>query len=231
MLALSPDGHQLAFIASDANGSAWLWLRPLDSSVPRLLAGTEGAAQPFWSPDSRTLAFFADRRLKAIDVRTGSVRVIAVLPTSGFAMGGTWSRAGDILFAVPEDGLYLVASAGATPRRIEGKGADCEGCVAWPAFLPDGRHFLYTIVRTERDSGGIYVGELGTTKRQRLLDPMSSCLYAAPGFLIYARSATLYAQRFDAARLQFVGGPIPIADAVGTTRRPDACGSPRPIPG
>ena len=214
MLALSPDGNHLAFIASDANGSSWLWVRPLDSVVPRLLAGTNGASQPFWSPDSRTLAFFADRRLKTIDVVTGAVRVTTTLSTNARVLGGTWSRAGDILFAVPDDGLYLVPSAGATPRRIDWQGAGCEGCLAWPAFLPDGRHFLYTVVSAERDSAGVYVGELETTKAQRLIDVMSSCVYAAPGFLVYVRFATLYAQPFDATRLRLIGTPVPIGDSV-----------------
>jgi DNA-binding winged helix-turn-helix (wHTH) protein/Tol biopolymer transport system component len=219
ILALSPDGHQLAFVASDANGSSWLWLRPLDSPVPRLLAGTNGASHPFWSPDNRALAFFADRRLKTIDVLTGAVRVIAMLPTSARVLGGTWSRAGDILFAVPDDGLYLVRSVGATPRRIDFTNAACEGCLAWPAFLPDGRHFLYTAVSAQPDSAGVYIGELGTTKRQRLIDVMASCVYAPPGFLVYARSATLYAQRFDAARLRLVGAAVPIADGVAYNPR------------
>ncbi|HEU5258350.1 MAG TPA: winged helix-turn-helix domain-containing protein [Vicinamibacterales bacterium] len=214
MLALSPNGKQLAFIASDANGSPWLWLRPLDSAVPRLLAGTNGASQPFWSPDNNMLAFFADRRLKTIDVVTGAVRVVAMLPISARVVGGTWNREGDILFAVPDDGLYLVPSAGATPRRINLKGAGCEGCVAWPGFLPDGRHFLFTVVSADSDTTGVYVGELGTTKGQRLIDVMSSCIYAAPGFLLYARSSTLYAQPFDAVRLRLVGVPVPVADAV-----------------
>jgi DNA-binding winged helix-turn-helix (wHTH) protein/dipeptidyl aminopeptidase/acylaminoacyl peptidase len=219
MLALSPDGRQLAFVASDANGSPWLWLRPLDSAVPRLLAGTNGASYPFWSPDSSHLAFFADRRLKAIDVLTGGVRVIAMLPASVRVLGGTWSRAGDILFAVPDDGLYLVPSAGATPHRIDWNGAACAGCLAWPAFLPDGRHFLYTVVSGGSDSAGVYIGELGTTKRQRLIDVMSSCVYAAPGFLLYARFATLYAQPFDEASLRLAGSPVPIADGVAYNPR------------
>ncbi|HKF65790.1 MAG TPA: winged helix-turn-helix domain-containing protein [Vicinamibacterales bacterium] len=213
MLALSPDGRQLAFVAVDTSGSESLWLRPLNSAVPRSLAGTDGASHPFWSPDSNALAFFADGRLKAVDVMTGAVRVIALL-TRPRVLGGTWSRAGDILFAVPDDGLYLVASAGTTPRRIDWKGARCQGCLAWPAFLPDGRHFLYTVVSVERDTAGVYVGELGTTKSQRLIDVMSSCAYASPGFLLYARDTTLYAQPFDMGRLQLVGDPVPIADAV-----------------
>jgi eukaryotic-like serine/threonine-protein kinase len=214
MLALSPNGKQLAFIASDANGSPWLWLRPIDSAVPRVLAGTNGASQPFWSPDNAMLAFFADRRLKTIDVVTGAVRVVAMLSTNARVYGGTWNRAGDILFAVPNDGLYLVPSAGATPRRIDWKSAGCEGCLGWPAFLPDGRHFLFTVVSAESDSAGVYVGELGTTKRQRLIDVMSSCIYAAPGFLVYARYSTLYAQPFDVVTLRLVGVPVPIAEAV-----------------
>src|SRR5262245_47812626 len=219
MLALSPEGHQLAFVASDATGSPWLWLRPLNSAVPRLLAGTNGATNPFWSPDGSVLAFFADRRLKAIDVVTGAVRVVAMLPGSARVAGGTWSRAGDMLFAVPDDGLYLVPSAGATPRRIDLKGAACEGCVAWPAFLPDGRRFLYTVVAADPDSAGVYVGELGTTKRKRLIDAMSSCVYASIGFLVYARSATLYAQPFDATRLRLIGAPVPIVDGLAYNPR------------
>ena len=214
MLALSPDGKQLAFIASDANGSPWLWLRPIDSAVPHLLSGTNGASQPFWSPDNNMLAFFSDRRLKTIDVVTGTVRVIAMLSTGTRVLGGTWNREGDILFAVPDDGLYLVSSAGATPRRIDWKGGACEGCRGWPAFLPDGRHFLFTVISPKVDSAGVYVGELGTTKQQRLIDVMSSCLYVAPGFLVYARSSTVYAQPFDAVTLRLFGVPVPIADAV-----------------
>ena len=167
------------------------------SSSPRW---HERRVAPVLVSRQRALAFFADRRLKTIDVLTGAVRVIAMLPTSGRVLGGSWSRTGDILFAVPDDGLYLVPSARATPRRIEWSGAACEGCVAWPAFLPDGRHFLYTVVSAEPDSAGVYIGELGTTKRQRLIDVMSSCIYAGPGFLVYAESATLYAQPFDAAQ-------------------------------
>jgi len=129
-------------------------------------------------------------------------------------LGGTWSRSGDILFAVPDDGLYLVSSGVMTPRRIDWNGARCQGCLAWPAFLPDGRHFLYTVVSPERETAGVYVGELGTTKSQRLIDVMSSCAYAAPGFLLYARDTTLYAQPFDTGRLQLLGDPVPIADAV-----------------
>jgi DNA-binding winged helix-turn-helix (wHTH) protein/Tol biopolymer transport system component len=213
MLALSPDGRQLAFVAMDTNGSESLWLRPLNSAVPRPLAGTDGASHPFWSPDNSGLAFFADGRLKTVDVMTGAVRVIALL-TRPRVLGGTWSRSGDILFAVPDDGLYLVASAGTTPRRIDWRSARCQGCLAWPAFLPDGRHFLYTVVSAERDSAGIYVGELGTTKSQRLLDVMSSCVYAAPGFVLYARGPTLYAQPFDAGRIRLIDDPVPIADAI-----------------
>ncbi|HXW07428.1 MAG TPA: hypothetical protein VD833_19480 [Vicinamibacterales bacterium] len=219
MLALSPDGHQLAFVASDANGSPWLWLRPLDSAVPRLLAGTDGAMQPFWSPDSGVLAFFAERRLKTIDVVTGAVRVRAILPGTARIVGASWSRAGDILFAVPDDGLYLVPSTGATPRRIDFKGAACDGCLAWPAFLPDGRHFLYTVVSADPDSAGVYIGELATPKRQRLIDVLSSCVYVAPGFLVYARFGTLYAQSFDAAGLRLIGAPVPVADGVAFNLR------------
>ena len=159
MLAISPDGKHLTVVVTDADGSDSLWLRPLGSNGLRPLAGTDGAENPLWSPDSRTIAFFAQRRLKAVDVESGAVRVIASLlgPRS---IGGTWSRHGQILFSVPDDGMYLVAASGGSPQKVSPTGdAACEGCRAWPFFLPDGRRFLYTVINST--ASGIYMGEIG----------------------------------------------------------------------
>ena len=218
MLALSPDGQQLAFVATDAVGSASLWLRPLDSVASRALDGTDGASQPFWSPDSRMVAFFAERRLKAVDVASGTVRVVAWL-ASPRSLGGTWSRFGEILFSVPDDGMYLVPAAGGTPRRVAAGADVCDGCGSWPSFLPDGRHFLYTVAGNDPSTSGIYVAEIGKAGRQRLLDVVSSCSYAPPGALFYARSGSLYAQPFDAAGVRVTGAPVLLADAIAYNRR------------
>jgi hypothetical protein len=202
----------LSFVVNDHSGSSALWLRPVTSPVARPLTGTEGALQPFWSPDSRTLAFFAERRLKAVDVATGAVRLVASLP-SARSLGASWNRQGQILFSVPNDGLYLVAASGGSPERlVPGPDATCEGCGAWPHFLPDGRRFLYTVMSSDRP--GIYVGELGKPGGEIVLDEPSSSTYVPPGFLSFARSGTLYVQRFDSVTMRVTGTPIPLSDNV-----------------
>jgi DNA-binding winged helix-turn-helix (wHTH) protein len=231
MLTVSPDGEYLTFVATDASGSDSLWLRPLGSAVYRPLEGTEGAAQPFWSPDSRTIGFFANKRLKAVDVASGNVRVIAPL-TSARALGGTWSRHGEILFSIPGDGLFTVAASGGMPSRVIPAVDDtCSGCSAWPFFLPDGRHFLYTLLPAKGVSPGIYVTELGGVDTHLLIDAVSSSAYLVSGFLLFARDGTVYVQPFDARRLQVGDAPRPIVHGVAFNREPGAswCRCPTPV--
>jgi eukaryotic-like serine/threonine-protein kinase len=176
--------------------------------------GTEGAKDPFWSPDSRMVAFFAERRLKAVDVVSGTVRMIASLP-SPRSVGATWSRHGQILFCVPNEGMYLVPASGGSPERLTpAPDAECAGCGAWPHFLPDGRHFLYTVAASDTAASGIYVGEIGNPQGRRLLDAVSSSTYVSPGFLYFARLGTLYVQPFDTQRLRLTGAPVPLSDSV-----------------
>jgi eukaryotic-like serine/threonine-protein kinase len=212
MLALSPNGEYLAFIAGDVAGSSALWVRPLASAVSHVIAGTEAAANPFWSPDSRTIGFFSERRLKAVDVASSAVRVVASL-ASPRSLGGTWSAGGRILFSVANDGMYLVAASGGVPERLAPQ-PNTECCGAWPQFLPDGRHFLYTVSTSEPSAVGVYVAEIGTRQGHRLVDAVSSSTWVSPGFLSFARSGTLYLQPFDMHRLRVVSAPIPVADSV-----------------
>ncbi len=219
MLAISPNGEYLSFVVIDASGTTSLCLRPLASAVARRLDGTEGANQPFWSPDSRTIAFFSERRLKAVDVSSGAVRVIASL-ASARSMGGTWSRSGGILFSVPGDGMYLVTPTGGSPERlVPALDANCEDCGTWPYFLPDGQRFLYTVASSDRSTPGIYIGEVGEPGGQLLLDAVSAAAYVPPGYLSYARAGTLYVQRFDPARERVTGPPIPLFDGVAYNTR------------
>jgi DNA-binding winged helix-turn-helix (wHTH) protein/Tol biopolymer transport system component len=217
MLALSPNGEYVAFVAVDSNGSSSLWLRPLASSVSRLVDGSEGAKNPFWSPDSGTIAFFAERRLKAVDVMSGAVRTIASLPSPRL-LGATWSRNGQILFSVPDDGMYVVAASGGLPER-PAPPLDTPCCGTWPDFLPDGRHFLYTVVGSDASTSGIYVGELRNAHARRLLDAVSSSTYLSPGFLSFARWETLYVQPFDRRRLRLTGSPVPVEEGVACNPR------------
>jgi len=217
MLALSPNGEYVAFITVDPRGSSSLWLRPLASSVSRLVEGTEGVSEAFWSPDSRTIAFFVDRRLNAIDVMSGAVRAIAPLSSSR-SLGATWSRSGQILFSVPEDGLYVVSASGGVPERLA-PSLDTRCCGAWPHFLPDGRRFLYTVPGSDPSASGIYLGEIGNAHGRRLLDAVSSSTYVSPGFLSFARSGTLYLQPFDTRRLRLTGSAVPLSDSVAYNPR------------
>ena len=139
--AISPDGKFLALIAM-RNGQTELWLRRLDNSEAQPITGSEDAANPFWSPDSRYISFFASGKLKKVDISGTNV---SDLCTSGtFSMGGTWSSAGVIVFATLADGLKRVSDDGGTPEPIPGIPllADALGQY-WPAFLPDGKHVLY----------------------------------------------------------------------------------------
>jgi DNA-binding winged helix-turn-helix (wHTH) protein/Tol biopolymer transport system component len=214
MLTMSPDGESVAFILMSDDGSSSLWVRPIGSTVARQLPDTHDAVQPFWSPDSRSIAFFSQRRLKAVDVSSGAVRVIASL-TSTRSLGGSWSRQGEILFNVPTEGLYRVSANGGSPEPLPpAVESGCDGCGTWPQFLPDGRHFLYTVSSSHVAPAGIYVGEIGKPGGRLLIDAMSSSAYVDPGFIAYARAGTLFVQRFDPSTLQISGTAIPVSDDV-----------------
>jgi len=218
MLALSPDGQYLTFLATDSEGLSSIWLRPLRSSTVRRLDGTEGVIQMFWSPDSRDIAFFADRRLKAVSVASGAVRIIATL-TGGRMLGGSWGRAGQLLFSVPTEGLYTVPAAGGSPELVAPFDAVCTDCASWPHFLPDGRRFLYTVAGSEPSAGGIYVGEIGRAGSRRLIDVVSSATFIPPDLVSYVQAGTLYGQRVDPASLALRGAPLLLADGVAFNAR------------
>jgi Tol biopolymer transport system component len=205
-VAISPDGRALVYLASEA-GESRLWLRPLNTETARELQGTEGADSPFWSPDSRSIGFLADGRLKRIDVDSGSVRTLANLPT---ATEGTWGR----------NGVILAASRGRQISRIPadgGEAVDVRGARAGsnfsPTFLPDGRRFLY-YHRGSPETRGIYVGDLeGPAMPNRLVDSQSGAVYTS-GHLLFVLAGTLFAQPFDPATLALSGQPRAIARQV-----------------
>src|SRR5262249_48362950 len=131
--ALSPDGHYLAFVGTDTAGHRALWLRPLDGDA-RPLTGTNGAMWPFWSPDGRTIAYFADDKLKKIGL---SGEPSETLCDARDARGGSWGSAGWIVFSANSglDGIYRVPANGGMPTRVTTRGT--EGAHRWPQFLPD----------------------------------------------------------------------------------------------
>jgi eukaryotic-like serine/threonine-protein kinase len=214
--ALSADGRQLAFVAT-AEGVPRLWVRPLDQVTAQPLAGTEGASYPFWAPDGRAIGFFADGKLKRIDLGSGVPQVLADAPSG---RGGTWNRDGVVVFAPTAiiGGLHplmRVMSTGGTPVAAT-RHAPGQGSHRWPQFLPDGRHFLFFMAYGRPETQGIYVGTLDGGEATRVLSAETAAVYAPPGALLWVRQGVLVAHRFDPANGVVTGEAIPIAQAVGS---------------
>jgi Tol biopolymer transport system component len=211
-MALSPDGTDLAFVATPSGSQPLLWIHSLDSLTPRPMAGTIGATSPFWSPDGRSVAFITDRILKRVDIATGIIETIC---TAGL-WAGTWGRNDVILFMSDRSGgIERVPAAGGRPTPVtvvdRSRG---EFQHHWPQFLPDGRHFLYVVRSSRPEYAGIYVASLDGGERMRLLSEDSQAVYVAPGYLLFRRQTTVLAQRFDAAMLKLSGEALPIASDV-----------------
>jgi serine/threonine protein kinase len=211
---LSPDGHWLAFVAVRPSGQSLLWLRALGSTEARSLDGTDGAISPFWSPDSQSVGFFAQGQLKKVGIFGGVPRTLC---DAGAGQGGTWNREGLILFAPRgrPGGLFRVSAAGGTPTAVTHLDTTRQDLVhSWPRFLPDGRRFLYRIKTATDESTGIYLGSLDAqTPHTRLVDADSNPVLT-PGYLLFGRDGTLFAQAFDARRARLEGEPVRVADQV-----------------
>jgi Tol biopolymer transport system component len=204
--AISPDGRSIAFSALES-GRLRLWVRDLASETLRSLPGTEGATHPFWSPDSRSVAFFAQDWLKRVDLDGGAVRVIAVVNRG---TGGAWSRHGVILFSSLGDPLATVSATGG--EAVELSGVLQQGSNFYPAFLPDGRRFLY-YVRGTADARGVYVGSLdGNTAPRRLIESSSGAVYTS-GHVLFVHQRALLAQALDPETLQLIGNAFTVAPA------------------
>lgn len=202
---LSPDGRHIAFNAVDSTGVSRIWLRSLDDLVPNALPGTEGTTRPFWSPDSRYLAFVANGKLKKIAVGGGPPVVLCDAPTGS---DGSWGRRGTILFdGASSDPIRAVSDAGGVPSAAVRPDTTKAESVGWPEFLPDGRRFLYLALGS---TPMLMAGTLGSTKATSLGPIESQVSYVEPGYLLFTRSGTLVAQRFDARRLKLKGDPFPV---------------------
>ena len=211
-LAISPDGEKIVFVAL-SDGLPRLWLRQLSTGVARPLRGTEGAAHPFWSPDSRSIGFFTSEKLFRIDVDSGAPRSIA---SAAVAAGGTWSHNGVILFTpVPDAPVMRVSAEGSASSFLPGTQMDAQPGQRFPQFLPDGRHFLYYVA----ESRGVFLGEIDRPERRRLFDADAAAVFAPPGDVLFARNGTLFSQPFDPQRLELTGEPTPLAEGITVDRR------------
>jgi eukaryotic-like serine/threonine-protein kinase len=212
--AISPDGYQLAFVASYPGSPRLIWVRALDSAVAQPLRGTEGARFPFWSPDSHFIGFFAGGKLNKIDASGGTPEPIADAPDG---RGGTWAPDGTVVYAENiGGGLSRVAAAGGTPRDATVlDNARGEISHRFPQFLPDGRHFVF-INRATSDTRGLYVASLDSTEKKRLLPSDWSSAFANTEYLLSVRQGSLFAHPFDARNLKLTGEPLVVAEQVGS---------------
>jgi len=209
--ALAPDGSRVAFVAVGPDGGTNLWVRGLSSPNAQELTNTEGATYPFWSPDSLHIGFFAQGRLKTVDLVNSAVRNLCdVAP--GF--GGTWNQNGIIVFASSVTGpLYRIPAAGGTPEEVTKVPPGSSESHHWPFFLPDGKHFLY-FVNWSAPSGaphdGLYVASLdGDGSKSVSSDIIGNVLFVS-GNLLYVRDRAIMAQPFDTSRFQTTGPAVPL---------------------
>src|SRR5262245_43588281 len=211
--ALSPDGRLLAFSAFDETGKMLLYLRPMNSFLAQPLPGTEGAALPFWSPDSRSIAFFSAGKLKRVEVSGGAPQTLCEVNNAG---GGAWNRAGEIIMAPKNGGpLYRVSATGGVPTVLTKQ--DPSRYAHWlPQFLPDGQHFLFYAFGKEVGQSGVYVGSLSDKATQQVLSSDHGAVYTA-GYLLFIRNGALMGQSFDTRALKLGGEPFLIAEQVKTT--------------
>ncbi len=231
LFAISPDGRRLAFTTTDAAGLRSLWIRPLAGLTAQRIENADGALYPFWSPDGGSVGFFADRKLKIVDLGTGTVRILSDTGTGG---GGTWNADGVILFADESTattrpsptGLRRVSASGGVATAVTRFEMDRGAIQAFPHFLPDGRHYFYMQVGVSQP--GVYVGRLDADDRRRILPALVTvtpeginvngpvrATYAA-GYLFYldGSNRALMAQPFDVRRLQLTGDAVRIAEDV-----------------
>ena len=210
--ALSPDGTQLAFTASTPKGSL-LYVRAMDSIVAKPVTGSEGAAFAFWSADGRNVGFFAQSKLKKVNLASGSVVTICEAKLS---CCGSWNPSDTIVFSGDSaTTLWRVSAGGGIPTPVVQANASGPGYSrTWPSFLPDGKHFLYSATSGRAEDRGIWIGSLDSTAASHLLPDESNAQYSPPGYLLFNRGDVLFGQAFDADRLRLSGEAFPVAEQV-----------------
>src|SRR5262245_25081175 len=227
-MTVSPDGRWTSFAATGEDGKIRYWVRALDSVEVRALPGTEGLAQPpppFWSPDSRYVAYAHGGKIKKSDITGGPPQVLCDIPPGALAaIGGAWNRNGVILIGSGNGPLWRIPASGgtATPATAPDSGRG-EFAHRWPQFLPDGKRFLYQRASNKDENTGVFVGSIDAKPAEQTLNPIllterqHTCEAArngGVGYLVFLRDVALFAQPFDAGRAELIGEPTSIADGV-----------------
>jgi serine/threonine protein kinase len=217
-VAVSPNGHTVAIAGHrESERIDVLWIYEPGSQEATNLASTEGASFPFWSPDGRSLGFFADGKLKKLNLDGGPVQTLCDASTG---RGGAWNKDGVILFTPSGTlgvGLYRISASGGTPTQVTVPDKTLnEDSNRWPLFLPDGIHYLYSAINLSgrRDLYSIYVGSLNSNEKRLVVKAKGNGAYAAPGYLLFYRDQTLFAQHFDTRKFELTGEPVPVLTEV-----------------
>jgi eukaryotic-like serine/threonine-protein kinase len=211
-ISISPDGRLVVFLAQGSDGTDRLFARPIASESATELQGTEGALNPFWSPDSRYIGFGVQSSLKLMRVEAsgGLPQIVCNLRFS--FTGGSWNSDGVIIFS--DNGrLFRVSAAGGTPTTAGSRPAQENW--RWPYFLPDGHQYLF--VSDTSGALSVYVASLDSDERKRVMPSDSMAAYAPPGVLLFVRQGTLFSQPFDVSRMELSGDPVPLAQGVLTS--------------
>jgi serine/threonine protein kinase len=212
-LAMAPNGQTVVIVAySPQLNNYALWTYDIGGHRAVPLEGTSGASYPFWSPDSKTIGFFADGKLKKIDAGGGPIQILCDAPNG---RGGTWNKEGTIIFAPDAlEGLSTVSSLGGTPTVLtKPDPSRFESGHRWPVFLPDGKHFFYFAINfgLNRAMNTIFVGKLDSAEKRLLVHSSANAAYAAP-YLLYLRDKTLVAQQLDLNKFELIGEPHTLSD-------------------
>lgn len=210
-IAIAPNGHTIAVVGyQESARKNVLWIYELGTQDAKSIADSEGATYPFWSADGRSLAFFADGKLKKVEVSGGPVQTLCDAPSG---RGGTWNKDGVIVFnpdALLGGGLYRVSASGGRPTQISNPDTSRgENSHRWPVFLPDGKHYLYMAANFSgrEDVDAIFVGSLDSNEKRFVVQASGNAAYAAPGYLLFYRDKTLLAQRFNLKRFALSDEP------------------------
>jgi Tol biopolymer transport system component len=230
-MEVSPNGTNLAFAAAAQGKPIQIFIRSLDAVEAHAVPGTEGAVSPFWSPDGRFVAFFADGQLKKVDITGGPVQPLCSLPgAGGSGLGGTWNRAGVIVFGVIVFGSQSAGGLYRTPDEPGGRPTQLTSIDAargelahlMPQFLPDGNHFLYVVKASKVETSGLYAAALDSKQTKRILEVLGKAEFVPPDHLLLMRGGALFHQSFSPDKLELSGEAtrivenVPINEASGT---------------
>ncbi len=218
---LSPDGSMLAFLSRDSTGTIQIWIRPLNATRAYPLGGTEGAARPFWSPDSKELAWFGEGKLRKVGIGGGNMQTLGEAPG---AADGSWSASGMILFdGTAGDTLRAIPATGGPITPVSSLNAAMrETQHAWPTVLPDGKRFLFQADRAGTSKSLLRMGRLGSMESIYIDSLDSRAEFLAPNHLVYVEGEIVVARRFDPGSGKLSGNPIVIGEAAGSTTNTQA---------